>query len=327
MKDRLPWHDAQWARLRSPESRARVPHALLLRGPAGVGKRQFARRFARALLCHSPSEEDACSNCRSCHLSSGRLHPDLHLIEALEDRKLIGIDQIRELLGRIVLTASGGTRKAVVIAPAEAMTRSAANTLLKTLEEPPGDTVFLLISDRSSLLPATIRSRCQALTFPCPSAPLALSWLQDRIGPETSATALLALAHGAPLRALELGLRSGVRSALRDDLESLLRGSADPVSMAERWVEHGIDEVSWWLTGLVQEAIRVRLAPGRATFDTGDLRSLAPEANLAEWFRLLDSCLAARSALSRQLNLNERLALEGLALACLRSACDHPSTA
>ena len=324
--DRLPWHDAQWARLRSPEGRGRVPHALLLRGPAGVGKRRFAQRLARALLCPSPIEDEACGECRSCHLAAGGLHPDLHVIETLEDRKVILIDQIRDLLGRVVLSASGGGRRAVVIAPAEAMTRAAANTLLKTLEEPPGDTVFLLVSDRSGLLPATIRSRCQALAFPCPPRPPAMAWLEDRVGSKGSAAELLALAHGAPLRAVDLEGRSALRGSLSDDLESLMRGAADPVSVAERWSGHGLDEISWWLTGLVQDAIRLRAAPGREGPDTGRLRSLAVKTSLAGWFRLLDSCLATRSALSRQLNLNERLALEDLALACGRSACDDPST-
>ena len=322
--DRLPWHDAQWARLRSPEARARVPHALLLRGPAGTGKRRFARRLARALLCHSPIEGEACGECKSCRLAAGGLHPDLHVIETLEDRKLILIEQIRDLLGRVVLSTSGGSRRAVVIAPAEAMTRSAANTLLKTLEEPPGDTVFLLVSDRMGLLPATIRSRCQALSFPCPPTAPALAWLEGRVGSEASAAELLALAHGAPLRAVDLEESSALRGRLSDDLESLMRGAADPVSVAERWAGHGLDEISWWLTGLVQDAIRLRAAPGRREGDTDQLRSLAVKTSPAGWFRLLDSCLATRSALSRQFNLNERLALEDLALACGRSACDDP---
>ena len=321
MNERLPWHDAQWARLLSPEARARIPHALLLRGPAGVGKRHFARRFARALLCQSPSRHDACGECRACHLSFAGLHPDLHLIEIPEDRKVIGIDAIRELIDRVALTASGGILKVIVIAPAEMMTRPAANTLLKTLEEPPGDTVFMLVSDRSGLLPATIRSRCQALAFPCPPAPVALPWLERRIDDGPPAAALLALAHGAPLRALELARRSIARAALHDDLASLLEGSADPVSVAERWSEHGIDEISWWLTGMVQEAIRTRAAPARPAAPA-DIQTLAPERTLSDWFRLLDCCLTARGALARQINLNERLALESLALACRRSACD-----
>ena len=288
MNDRLPWHEELWRRLRSSEALARLPHALLLRGPAGVGKRCFARRLARTLLCQSPSEEDACGECRACHFASTGLHPDWHPIERPEDRKLIGIEQIREVNERLALTASGGTRKVVVMAPAEAMTRPAANTLLKTLEEPPGDTVFILVSDRSSLLPATVRSRCQALSFPCPPAPLALQWLKGRIDEGQSAAALLGLAQGAPLRAVELARSNDARSELLRDVESLLDGEAEPVAVAERWVEHGIDTVSWWLTGVAQDAIRTRSAPGLAASNReihrvareNDARRLVPSARL-----------------------------------------------
>ena len=321
MNDRLPWHEENWQRLQSSEARARLPHALLLRGPAGVGKRCFARRLARTLLCRSPSREDACGQCRACHLASGELHPDLHRIEAPEDRKLIGIEQLREVNERLTLTASGGTRKVVVMAPAEAMTRPAANTLLKTLEEPPGDTVFILVSDRSSLLPATIRSRCQALSFPCPPAPLALQWLEGRLDTGQSAATLLELAHGAPLRAAELARRNDVRSELLREVESLLEGAADPVSVAERWAEHGIDTVSWWLTGIAQDAIRTRSAP-QLPASNHEIFRVAGKTTLADWFHLLDACLVARDALARRVNLNERLALESLVLACLGTACD-----
>ena len=327
MNDRLPWHDEHWRRLRSPGARARLPHALLLRGPEGVGKRRFARRLARTLLCPSPTEEGACGECRACHLSSGELHPDLHLIEAPEDRKLIGIDQIREVNERLALTASGGTRKLVVMAPAEAMSRPAANTLLKTLEEPPGDTVFVLVSERSSLLPATIRSRCQALSFPCPPAPVALAWLEGRIDAGHSAPALLALAHGAPLRAVELADGSDARSELLRDVESLLGRVAGPVAVAERWTELGLDEVSWWLTGIAQESVRAHSAPASSGTGDGGIHSVALKAAVSDWFRLLDACLAVRGALARQVNLNERLALESLALACPGNACDDVSDA
>ena len=326
MNNRFPWHEANWKRLLSSEARARIPHALLLRGPAGVGKRCFARRLARTLMCRSPSEEGACGECRSCHLLSNALHPDLHLIETSEERKLIGIDQIREVNERLALTAAGGTRKVVVMAPAEAMTPPAANTILKTLEEPPGDTVFILVSDRSSLLPATIRSRCQTLTFPRPPTAVALQWLEGQIDSGVSAAALLELAHGAPLRAVELARRKDARSELLQDVLSLVEGVADPVAVAEGWMEHGVDTVSWWLTGIAQDAIRSRSAPQHA-LSNQEFLSRAETATLAEWFHLLDSCMEIRSVLARQVNLNERLALESLVLACPGTACDDVSLA
>ena len=321
MNDRFPWHEENWKRVQASEAHARLPHALLLRGPGGVGKRQFARRLARTLLCRAPSGDGACGKCRACHLAASELHPDLHSVEVPEGRKLIGIEQIREVNERLALTASGGGRKVVVMAPAESMTRPAANTLLKTLEEPPGDTVFILVSDRSSLLPATIRSRCQTLSFPCPPTPVALQWLEGQIDSEASAPDLLQLAQGAPIRAALLAGRNDARAELLRDLESILDGSANPIALAERWVEYGVETVSWWLTTIAQDSIRALSAPDLADAN-GDILRVARKTPAVHWFRLLDSCLSTRDALARQVNLNERLALESLVLACHGAACD-----
>ena len=298
-----------------------MPHALLLSGPAGVGKRRFSRRLASALLCRAASPEGACGECRGCHLATLDHHPDQHLVGLPENKKVIGIDQIRELIERVTLRTGSASCKVVVVAPAERMTRAAANTLLKTLEEPPGDTVFVLVSSQSSLLPATIRSRCQTLSFPSPPAGLARSWIEKQLPEKKMPVArLLELAHGAPFVALELAERDAVkgRAVLLDELASLIDGSGGAVSTAERWGERGVDEVSWWLTGIVQEAIRVRAAPGfRREADGVD--ALAGRMDLKAWFHIFDACLSARNTLAGQLNLNERLVLESLALACRRA--------
>ena len=131
---------------------------------------------------------------------------------------------------------------------------------------------------------------------------------------------LLELAHGAPFVALELAERDAVkgRALLLDELASLIDGSGGVVSTAERWSEQGVDDVSWWLTGIVQEAIRARAAPRfRRAADGVD--ALAGQMDLRAWFHLFDACLSARNTLAGQLNLNERLVLESLALACRRA--------
>lgn len=320
MNGPLPWHDEQWARLIPLRARRRMPHALLLSGPAGVGKRCFSRRLANALLCRSASPEGACGKCRSCHLAALDHHPDQHLVGLPENKRVIGIDQIRELIERTTLRASSASCKVAVVAPAERMTRAAANTLLKTLEEPPGDTVFVLVSSQSSRLPATIRSRCQTLSFPSPPARAARSWIEKQLPERMPVALLLELAHGAPFVALDLAERNALegRAVLLDELASLIDGSGALASTAERWGEQGIDEVSWWLTGIVQEAIRARAAPRfRRAADGVD--ALAGQMDLKAWFHLLDACLSARDALAGQLNLNERLLLESLALACRRA--------
>ena len=177
--ERLPWHRPQWQRVERGVREGRVPHALLLRGAAGNGKARFAARLAAALLCRSDSPP--CRACESCRLCAAGSHPDRFEVTIPEDRREIVVDQIRDLVHSVSLTARLGGYKAVIVNPAEQMNRHAANTLLKTLEEPPGATVFILVSSNHALLLATIRSRCQMVDFPVADREIALKWLRDQL--------------------------------------------------------------------------------------------------------------------------------------------------
>ena len=177
--ERLPWHRPQWQRVERGVREGRVPHALLLRGAAGNGKARFAARLAAALLCRS--DNPPCGACASCRLCAAGSHPDRFDVTIPEDRREIVVEQIRDLVHSVGLTARLGGYKAVIVNPAEQMNRHAANTLLKTLEEPPGATVFVLVSSNHALLPATIRSRCQMIDFPVADRDIALKWLRDRV--------------------------------------------------------------------------------------------------------------------------------------------------
>ena len=176
--ERLPWHRPQWQRVERGVREGRVPHALLLRGAAGNGKAGFAVRLAAVLLCRS--DNPPCGACESCRLCAAGSHPDRFDVTIPEDRREIVVDQIRDLVHSVSLTARLGGYKAVIVNPAEQMNRHAANTLLKTLEEPPGATVFILVSSNPALLLATIRSRCQMIDFPVADRETALKWLRDR---------------------------------------------------------------------------------------------------------------------------------------------------
>jgi DNA polymerase-3 subunit delta' len=302
---------------------ARLPHALLLRGPEGVGKLQFAHHLVMALLCERDAFEiDPCGACRGCRLIAADTHPDLHVLEPLEGKAQIGIDQVRELIGRVGLTSQYGGRKAVVVAPAERMTRAAANTLLKTLEEPPGDTLFVLVSHRAAALPATIRSRCQMVDFPTPAADVARPWL----GAEgEAADAALRLAHGAPLTARMLAAAGGLdaREAILEDLEGLLSGSRDPIAAAENWRDLGLLDALHWLQSLVCDLVRLkngRSAHSLTHSDRGTaMQHLARGLDLRRLFRLFDLIVEARRAALGQLNFNEQLMLESIAIAWRQS--------
>jgi DNA polymerase-3 subunit delta' len=303
-----------------------MPHALLLRGPEGVGKYRFARRLLAAVLCEGHDSPDPpCGECRGCRLIAAGSHPDLQELAPPEAKQQIGIDQVRSLIQRIGLTAQYGGRKAVVVAPAERMTRAAANTLLKTLEEPQGEALIVLVAHRAGALPATIRSRCQIVDFPVPDADPATTWLAAELASEEAAERALRLAHGAPLNALALAAdgRLAAREAIVADLERLIRGDGDPIAIAEGWRDTGLLDALYWLLSMVCDLIRLkngRLVHSLTHLDQGPaMQRLARGLDLLGLFRLFDLLIEARRAALGQLNLNEQLMLESIAIEWQRS--------
>jgi DNA polymerase III subunit delta' len=192
--------------------RERWPHALLITGAQGTGKRLLALHLARALLCEAPrADGSACETCAACGWVQRRTHPDLRLVEPVTyDEEgnptatdTIAVERIRELIDFALLSSHRGGAKIAIIAPADALNAAAANALLKTLEEPPPGTFLILVSSQPARLPATIVSRCRRLPLPKPDATMAAVWLAQQNVPD--AGLLLAQAGGAPLRAKLLG--------------------------------------------------------------------------------------------------------------------------
>lgn len=302
--ERLPWHDPQWLRIERSIQSDRMPHAMLLRGAGGNGKAMFAARLAAMLLCRSNTPP--CGKCDSCRLFIAGSHPDWVEVTLETDRREIVVDQIRELIHTVGLTARFGRCKVVSVDPAERMNRHAANTLLKTLEEPPGATVFVLVSSHHAQLLPTIRSRCQRIDFPVPDPGVALDWLHGKVPDPGSA---LALAHGAPVRAVEMssGGLIEVRSALDRDLDELLAGG-DPTTVAARWKELGRAAVTRWLVDILAERLRADVAGGANCGRRG-----AATMRFPRLLSMLDRCLEVRSGVLARSNSNEQLALERLA--------------
>ena len=157
------WQQNQWAHVLDNIHQGRLLHAYLLTSVEGVGTDMFALSFAYYLLCDAPVNGRSCGKCKSCNLLKAQSHPDLHRVHLLEKSSQIKVDQIRQVNEFTVMTPQQGGRKVVLLAQADAMNVNASNALLKSLEEPSGDTVFILVSTTSKGVLPTIRSRCAVM--------------------------------------------------------------------------------------------------------------------------------------------------------------------
>lgn len=272
----LPWLQDSQRQFNQQLLAGRQAHAVLLSGPAGLGKLQLAREMAATLLCLRPAQEVtaeqpnlACGQCRSCQLFTGGAHPDFRLVTFIPNEKtgelktVIGVDQVRELIASMQLTNGLSPRKVALIHPAEALNRNAANAILKTLEEPLGDLVLLLVSNDASRLPATLRSRCQALHIRPPAPAEAQQWLQQfaNVKPEEANLALQAAAN-SPLQAALL-LQQGRVDEYRKVLGQLQRISSDSeqtITAYDQLFKLDPNELWHWLAIASAEQLRSSLA-------------------------------------------------------------------
>ena len=314
----LPWQRVQWQRLAQQIEGERLPHALLLAGPQAVGKRTFARALAARLLCRSPQYGAACGTCKSCQLLAAQAHPDWHWLAPEEVGKAIKIDQVRDLVERMAQTAQQGGRKVVAIAPAEAMNRNAANALLKTLEEPAGTALLILISDTPGRLLPTIRSRCQRLDFPIPSYADVYSWLQPQAASTEALQQALIEAEGRPMLARDLlsGEEATLRRELDAELAAVLGRQLSALVAAERWKQRDWIPLLSWLESRLVRALRAQ-ASGLPPDTTSAVAQLAAVPARA-LFVLLDQLRALLNQTLAGANPNPQLALESF----LFGACD-----
>jgi DNA polymerase III subunit delta' len=338
MSDSLyPWQDASWLQLQ--QLRRQLPHALLFHGPEGIGKTTFAERFAQSLLCQSPAPDgQACGRCDSCGWFSQYSHPDYRRVrpEALDEEgsadtdegeggdgkkagkaakapsREIKIDQVRALADFMNISTHRQGMRVILLYPAEALNTAAANALLKTLEEPPPDTVFLLVSNSLDRLLPTILSRCRKFALTMPRQEEALAWLVNE--GVADADVWLAEQGGAPLAAHALA-QSGVRETMDELLRLLAKPGTDAaLKAAERLQKTPVTDLVAWLQRWMHDLFSLKLS-GRIRYYPRYRKELAVLAEQAQVGAMLQTLkrLGERRAVAEH-PLAARLFIEDMLL-------------
>ena len=290
----LSWHKTVLEELAARRQSERLPHAMLLT----VGSDPEAVALANALpyfmLCESFS---ACGTCRACRLLKQGAHGDYQLCQPEGSSKLIKVDQIRALLNLGAKTANYSSGKVLILTPANALNRNAANALLKFLEEPPANTYLVLVASRTSQLPATVMSRCQKRAVSGPDPMQALQFLQERGLSDQRAKTLLRLAGGEPLLALEIEESDATDALMRavHAAEKLLAGEAEARELGQS--AQGI-EANLLLMVLIENAHQSAVASASEN---------ALNTALINWHKAL---VELHSTYLRSPNINIPLALE-----------------
>ena len=321
----LPWAQPLWQRLALQHQESTLPHAILLSGHTGIGKSEFAQAFAHFLLCHRPINFQPCGHCRSCELVRSGTHPDQVYLHPEEQGKAIKVDQVRVLMSFLHSTAQQGGYRVVVMEPAESMNISAANALLKSLEEPGDNTLLLLVSHLPGQLMPTIRSRCQQVTFPFPHHADAVLWLAEKLSLSSDrAEQLLSISQGAPLKAKDLFQRDLItlRATFMKCLVDLLKARVSAVAVAERLYKEDLLQLLEWIHSLLVDIVRLQADANALTISNQDMQKMlyavANKANAMQVFSLLDQVHAERVSLLQRHNPNRQLLLEALLLSWVR---------
>lgn len=307
---RHPWNLDLWRGL--TRERARLPHAMLLQGPIGTGKRQFAADLAKWLLCEHPGPAGACGHCRSCGWFEQGAHPDFRLVEpgaesdadnaeGKKGGKHITINEIRGLSDFFGLVSHQGGWRVVVIQPAELLNAAAANALLKTLEEPPERVLIVLVAHQPRRLLATVRSRCRKVVMALPDSRQARAWLADQ-GMQAHMDVLDEVG-GAPLLALEYAEPERLERRRRF-LDALANPTPLGLSQLSQEFQHRLDEAWGWLSRWLYD-LTVAGARGRPRYFPGReaaLLRLAGQVDTALLWHCLQDVIGAGRWLRHPLN-------------------------
>lgn len=312
-------HDRIIEVLRRSLCNGKTAHSYLFEGVPGSGRKKTAMMLIQALFC-TALPDDACGNCPSCRKIESGNHPDIHHIAPLPDKRDISIDQLRELQHILSLRPYEAPRKVCIIDPAERMSVNAANSLLKTLEEPPGNALIILLTENAGMLLSTVRSRCQLIRF-APLSPEHIVTLLERSGMASETATLIAPMSGGSLqRAFELDNESLVvrREAVLSRVSQLSHNRIATIFDAAEELS-GTRDATLELLDMLLSFFRdaVHLGAGNREIVNRSVRpaieSIAAQRSFPRNLELLERINATKRDVQR--NANPKLALDNLFMA------------
>ena len=310
-----PWQHDAWQSWQRYLVQEKVPHALLLYGRCGCGINDFALRLCCSLLCDSDNSSKPCLECDGCRFFLAANHPDYLAIEAEQNQ--IKIEQVRFAIDFLQISRHYLRYKVVLLKEVDNLNYAAANSLLKTLEEPPAESIILMTCRQPSTLASTIRSRCHRIHIKEPGEEV-IKWLAAQMSiSEEEAQQRLMLANNSPLTALDKTLDKSDKPLFYSELKQWLEKKITTHDLVDHWHDKPAEEIQQWLLESIQHTISMHAKD--ISLNQISLPSIKNNMrNLLYWLypRQIERC-----RLTKQ-NINPRLLLEGSLLEW-RKACHN----
>lgn len=291
MIDAILEHTPLWEKLEQLFEKNRLPQAFLFVGANSSHVLQLVNRLIARIVCQSTTDAP-CGQCKPCHLLLNATHPDILYVNQDARFSPIKIDQVRELQHTIYQTPQCGSRRIIVIYPADKLNTAAANALLKILEEPPVHTIFILIAEQTATIPATILSRCQQYSVPSENKERTFFTTSDY--PEDHPRSQLIKQHDEMCRILQ----------------DVVEGKVSPCSIASKWSSHALGDLLWYLYGLTAQAIEQKLIVNKQSQPSHPLMRI----DTVRLFKQLDQLNALLTKVQDNITLNQTLAIEVILL-------------
>ena len=291
MIDAILEHAPLWEKLDQLFDKNRLPQAFLFVGTHSSRVLQLVNRLIARIVCQNTTDAP-CGQCKPCHLLSNATHPDILYVNQDARFSPIKIDQVRELQHTIYQTPQCGSRRIIVINPADKLNTAASNALLKILEEPPVHTIFILLAEQTATIPATILSRCQQYFVPSENKDVTFLTTSDY--PEDHPRTQLIKQHDEICRVLQ----------------DIVDGKVSPCSTASKWSSHALGDLLWYLYGLTAQAIKQKLIVNKQNQPSHPLKKI----DLVRLFKQLDQLNDLLIKVQDNITLNQTLAIEVLLL-------------